>query len=248
MKRNVKRRSSCRGFTAMALVFAFIMALALPFFPAYAEDNGAVGMDVSDFSTVDIYGNKVNGDIFKSRDITVIHYFKPDYNVCIVEMGYMQTAHESFSESEAGVYGLLEASSSPELCANIMDAYAFNYPCLMLDGVLSGMTGVYPMVPQTFFVDSNGIVVEHFAGIFENYEQLEEIISSRVGQPPAPQYELGDVNMDGSVDIDDTVLLIRGILGIETTDGVRLLGDMDANGEIQINDLIILMRKVLGII
>ena len=310
MKQSVKRFSSNRGFTALILVFALVIALALPAIHANAEDNGAVGIDVSGFSTVDIYGNEVNGDIFKSRDITVIHYFAIWYDVCIVEMGYIQTAHENFSESEVGVYGLLEASSSADICASLMDAYAYTYPCLMLDDVLSEMAGVYPMVPQTFFVDSNGIVVEHFAGIFETYEQLEAIIASHVGQslvyhtvafidgltdeviasvpvvdgdaaeapePPVhegysfshwdadfscvhedinvvavyivdvSQYELGDVNMDGNVDITDVVLLLRGVLGIETSDGVSLLGDMDTNGEIQVDDVVILIRKVLGI-
>lgn len=62
-------------------------------------------------------------------------------------------------------------------------------------------------------------------------------------------YEMGDVNMDGSVDISDVVLLVNYILG-STTDaeapGVLKYGDMDGSGAADISDVVAIVNKVLG--
>jgi autotransporter-associated beta strand protein len=62
-------------------------------------------------------------------------------------------------------------------------------------------------------------------------------------------YEMGDVNMDGSVDISDVVLLVNYILG-STTDaeapGVMKYGDMDSSGAADISDVVAIVNKVLG--
>ena len=62
-------------------------------------------------------------------------------------------------------------------------------------------------------------------------------------------YEMGDVNMDGSVDISDVVLLVNYILG-STNDaeapGVLKYGDMDSSGAADISDVVAIVNKVLG--
>ena len=62
------------------------------------------------------------------------------------------------------------------------------------------------------------------------------------------EYEMGDVNMDKSVDISDVVMTVNHILG--STEQVNLkgifkYGDMDQSGTIDISDLVGIVNKIL---
>ena len=62
------------------------------------------------------------------------------------------------------------------------------------------------------------------------------------------EYEMGDVNMDKSVDISDVVMTVNHILG--STEQVNLkglfkYGDMDQSGTIDISDVVAIVNKIL---
>lgn len=61
-------------------------------------------------------------------------------------------------------------------------------------------------------------------------------------------YEMGDVNMDGSVDVTDVVIVIAYVLenNVAFTDGVVTYGDMNADGNIDISDVVAIVNKILG--
>ena len=62
-------------------------------------------------------------------------------------------------------------------------------------------------------------------------------------------YEMGDVNMDGYVDISDVVMLVNYILGSVTdaeAPGVLKYGDMDGSGSADISDVVAVVNKILN--
>ena len=62
-------------------------------------------------------------------------------------------------------------------------------------------------------------------------------------------YELGDTNMDGSVDISDVVLVVNYVLGnidASAEYGVLTYGDMNSDGAIDISDVVAIVNKILG--
>ena len=178
--------------TAALLVFAFAFTLCFSSLAeSYNEYNVApddlevVGSDVSAMSTPDIHGAGVTGSVFSQKSITVLHYFSTWSPDCIRELGYMQHALNTFGSSEIAVYGLLyeDTTSTPASCAALFDQLGLTYRCLRLDSVLTQLVGVYPYIPQTFLVNSDGIVVDHFPATFDSAAQLEALIEQELGHP-----------------------------------------------------------------
>lgn len=161
-------------------VFTALLILCSGFY-ANAERNGSssskIGENISGFVSETIHGENINGAVFAQKKITVLHYFSTWSAVCINEMEYMQTAADGFPD-DIGVYGLLyeDATSTPEACAELMESAGYTYDCIRLDSVLGALVSEYNMIPQTFIVNNQGVVVEHFVGEFENYGQLEQRI------------------------------------------------------------------------
>lgn len=166
-------------------VFTALLILCSGFY-ANAERNGSssskIGENISGFVSETIHGENINGAVFAQKKITVLHYFSTWSAVCINEMEYMQTAADGFPD-DIGVYGLLyeDATSTPEACAELMESAGYTYDCIRLDSVLGALVSEYNMIPQTFIVNNQGVVVEHFVGEFENYGQLEQRIEHWLG-------------------------------------------------------------------
>lgn len=196
MKKHMNTRINASALktaiTAALLVFALAFTLC---FSALAQsgneynvapaDFEVVGSDVSAMSTTDIHGAGVTGSVFSQKSITVLHYFSTWSPDCIRELGYMQHALNTFGSGEIAVYGLLyeDPSSTPESCDALFEQLGLSYRCLRLDSVLSQLVGVYPYIPQTFLVNSNGIVVDHFPATFDSAAQLEALIEHELDHP-----------------------------------------------------------------
>lgn len=63
-------------------------------------------------------------------------------------------------------------------------------------------------------------------------------------------YEMGDVNMDGTIDISDVVLVVNYVLGSVDTSaeyGVLTYGDMNSDSAIDISDVVAIVNKILGV-
>jgi surface protein len=59
-------------------------------------------------------------------------------------------------------------------------------------------------------------------------------------------YEPGDVNMDGTVEISDVVLMVNYILGNNASETVLKYGDMNESGDIDISDVVAIVNRILG--
>lgn len=56
----------------------------------------------------------------------------------------------------------------------------------------------------------------------------------------------GDVNLDGSVDISDVVLMVNYILGNDSSANVLQNGDMNDDQRVDISDVVALVNIILG--
>ena len=60
-----------------------------------------------------------------------------------------------------------------------------------------------------------------------------------------PKYELGDVNLDGKVDIKDSTEILKYNVDLtEFTDEQVLLADFDQNGKVNVSDASEIQRMV----
>ncbi len=64
----------------------------------------------------------------------------------------------------------------------------------------------------------------------------------------AVQYEAGDVNGDGKVNLEDATLVLKNALGIISLEGESVLrADIDKDGKVDLNDATAVLKMALGI-
>ena len=71
-----------------------------------------------------------------------------------------------------------------------------------------------------------------------------EICYENTWEPEEPEYELGDVNRDGFINVTDVTMLINMILNSADYDAI---GDMDASGTLNVNDVTMLIARILNV-
>ncbi len=143
------------------------------------SENG-FPVNVPEFSTTDMDGNKVTNDIFADYDLTVVNFWATYCNPCINELPELAEWKKELPDN-VNLIGLLvdvdeKGSDQYKLAEKIIKETGADYQHLIateeFDDMISNLVGV----PTTFFVDSTGkIIGEPFAGAdVDAYKQTVE--------------------------------------------------------------------------
>lgn len=179
----------------LVLVLSFIVTAVFPLASPTATNAvtlpEVVGMNISSFSSETMDGLPVNGSIFEENVITVLHYFATWSADCIRELRYMQRASEDYSGS-VKVYGILhqDGTSTAQEAMRLFAEYGIEYQCILPDEVLTELITRYNFIPQTFFVSSAGVVLEHFPGTFTSYDSVSLRIENLLNSAIEPVYTI----------------------------------------------------------
>ena len=60
------------------------------------------------------------------------------------------------------------------------------------------------------------------------------------------EFDLGDVNGDGTVDVSDVNIVLNIMLGLEQADTYNGRADLNGDGEIDLADVNMVINKMLG--
>lgn len=135
------------------------------------QEIGENGLPVNmpQFTTKDMDGNKVTNDIFAEYDLTVVNFWATYCNPCIDELPELAEWKKELPDN-VNLIGLLvdvdeKGSEQYKLAEKIISQTGADYQHLIateeFDDIISNLVGV----PTTFFVDSTGkIIGEPFAG------------------------------------------------------------------------------------
>ena len=143
------------------------------------SENG-FPVNMPEFSTTDMDGNKVTNDTFADYDLTVVNFWATYCNPCIDELPELAEWKKELPNN-VNLIGLLvdvdeKGSDQYKLAEKIIKETGADYQHLLateeFDDLISDLVGV----PTTFFVDSTGkIIGEPFAGADVNaYKQTVE--------------------------------------------------------------------------
>ena len=143
------------------------------------SENG-FPVNMPEFSTTDMDGNKVTNDIFADYDLTVVNFWATYCNPCIDELPELAEWKKELPDN-VNLIGLLvdvdeKGSDQYKLAEKIIKEAGADYQHLIateeFDDMISNLVGV----PTTFFVDSTGkIIGEPFAGAdVDAYKQTVE--------------------------------------------------------------------------
>lgn len=146
------------------------------------QEIGENGFPVNmpQFTTKDMDGNKVTNDIFAEYDLTVVNFWATYCNPCIDELPELAEWKKELPDN-VNLIGLLvnvdeKGSGQYKLAEKIIKETGADYQHLLateeFDDLISDLVGV----PTTFFVDSTGkIIGEPFAGAdVDAYKQTVE--------------------------------------------------------------------------
>ena len=132
------------------------------------SENG-FPVNMPEFSTTDMDGNKVTNDTFADYDLTVVNFWATYCNPCIDELPELTEWKKELPDN-VNLIGLLvdvdeKGSDQYKLAEKIIKETGADYQHLIateeFDDIISNLVGV----PTTFFVDSTGkIIGEAFAG------------------------------------------------------------------------------------
>ena len=132
------------------------------------SENG-FPVNMPEFSTTDMDGNKVTNNIFADYDLTVVNFWATYCNPCIDELPELAEWKKELPDN-VNLIGLLvdvdeKGSDQYKLAEKIIKETGADYQHLIateeFDDIISNLVGV----PTTFFVDSTGkIIGEPFAG------------------------------------------------------------------------------------
>lgn len=143
------------------------------------SENG-FPVNMPEFSTTDMVGNKVTNDTFADYDLTVVNFWATYCNPCIDELPELTEWKKELPDN-VNLIGLLvdvdeKGSDQYKLAEKIIKETGADYQHLIateeFDDMISNLVGV----PTTFFVDSAGkIIGEPFAGAdVDAYKQRVE--------------------------------------------------------------------------
>lgn len=143
------------------------------------SENG-FPVNMPEFSTTDMDGNKVTNDIFADYDLTVVNFWATYCNPCIDELPELAEWKKELPNN-VNLIGLLvdvdeKGDDQYKLAEKIIKETGADYQHLIateeFDDMISNLVGV----PTTFFVDSTGkIIGEPFAGAdVDAYKQTVE--------------------------------------------------------------------------
>ena len=143
------------------------------------SENG-FPVNMPEFSTIDMDGNKVTNDTFADYDLTVVNFWATYCNPCIDELPELAEWKKELPDNVT-LIGLLvdvdeKGSDQYKLAEKIIKETGADYQHLIateeFDDMISNLVGV----PTTFFVDSTGkIIGEPFAGAdVDAYKQTVE--------------------------------------------------------------------------
>ena len=146
--------------------------------PEGAEENT---VKVS-FEGQDMEGNTVSSDIFPNSRLTMINVWATYCNPCLREMPELAQLTAEYTSEDFQLIGIISDvqegadQSAMETAAQLIEQTGADYPHLLLnESIYYGMLTDVMAVPTTFFVDSEGNILDTVVGAMDKSAWKEKI-------------------------------------------------------------------------
>ncbi len=116
------------------------------------------------FTLLDTSGKKVSLADYKGKPV-VVNFWATWCGPCRLEMPWFEEFSAKYKDQGLVVLGISEDDGAPkEDIDKAVRKAGVSYPILLTDGKVSGAYGGVDYLPETFYVDKTGTVVEETAG------------------------------------------------------------------------------------
>jgi len=139
------------------------------------------------FVLTNLEGKKVSLADYKGRPV-LVNFWATWCGPCKVEMPWFEEFRKQYAAQGFEILGLTDdADAGKDLISKTAQKAGVTYPILLTDGKVQTAYGGLDVLPMSFYVDRNGVIVEQTAGLGPK-EQIEANIKKTIasgGTTPA---------------------------------------------------------------
>ena len=130
-----------------------------------SEEPRLQGKAAPAFSLITLDGKKVSLSDYKGRAV-LVNFWATWCGPCKVEMPWFEEFEKQYAGQGFEILGLADdVDAGKDAIAKVAHKTGVTYPILMTDGKVQKAYGGVDVLPMSFYVDRNGVVVEQTAGL-----------------------------------------------------------------------------------
>jgi thiol-disulfide isomerase/thioredoxin len=142
------------------------------------------------FTLTDLDGKKVSLSDFKGRPV-LVNFWATWCGPCKVEMPWFEQFQKQYAAQGFEILGLTDdVEVGKDTITKVAHRIGVSYPILLTDGKVQTAYGGLDVLPMSFYVDRNGVVVEETAGLGSK-DEIEAHIKRTIASGAAPAAEGG---------------------------------------------------------
>jgi thiol-disulfide isomerase/thioredoxin len=154
-----------------------------------AEDDLAPvmrGKKAPSFALTSLDGKKVSLADYKGRPV-LVNFWATWCGPCKVEMPWFEEFRKQYAGQGFEILGLTDdVDAGKDMIAKVAGKAGVSYPILLTDGKVQTAYGGLEVLPMSFYVDRNGVIVEQTAGLGSK-EQIEANIKKTIASGTVAQ-------------------------------------------------------------
>jgi len=130
-----------------------------------AEGYHLRGKTAPTFVLTNLEGKKVSLSDYKGRPV-LVNFWATWCGPCKVEMPWFEEFRKQYAGQGFEILGLADdTDAGKDTIAKVAQKTGVSYPILLTDGKVQTAYGGLDVLPMSFYVDRNGLVVEETAGL-----------------------------------------------------------------------------------
>ena len=144
-----------------------------------AEEPSLRGKAAPGFSLTTLDGKKVSLSDYKGKAV-LVNFWATWCGPCKVEMPWFEQFQKQYAGQGLVILGLVDdVDAGKDTIAKVAGKAGVTYPILLADGKVQKAYGGVDVLPMSFYVDRNGVVVEETAGLGPK-DQIEAHIKKAI--------------------------------------------------------------------
>jgi thiol-disulfide isomerase/thioredoxin len=157
---------------------------------AEGEDSGLApvmrGKRAPAFALTNLEGKKVSLADYKGRPV-LVNFWATWCGPCKVEMPWFEEFRKRYAAQGFEILGLADdVDAGKDMIAKVANKAGVSYPILLTDGKVQTAYGGLDVLPMSFYVDRNGVIVEQTAGLGSK-DQIEANIKKTIASGAVAQ-------------------------------------------------------------
>ena len=133
------------------------------------------------FTLVTLEGKKVSLADYKGRPV-LVNFWATWCAPCKLEMPWFEEFRGKYAAQGFEILGIAEDDAGKDEIAKSAKKLGTTYPILLTDGKVAPLYGGIDYLPESFYVDRNGVIVEQTAGLGSK-DEVEANIKKLVSAP-----------------------------------------------------------------